>query len=131
MPAATDSSNKVPTTAWVQDAITANAATKPTLTYAEKSGEPTVTKIEQCNGGSLCTIMWTGNVNTATGHVYIDLPSDFASAKIVSTQFTAHDTSTAAPWTADASITGGKIMLSVKSTAVSSSASATIVLYKA
>lgn len=131
MPAATDSSTKVPTTAWVQSAITAKAATKPTLTYAEKSGEPTVTKIEQCNGGSLCTIMWTGNVSTATGHVYIDLPSDFSSAKIVSTQFTAHDTSTAAPWTADASISGGKIMLSVKSTAASSSASATIVLYKA
>lgn len=131
MPAATDSSNKVPTTAWVQGAITANAATKPTLTYAEKSGEPTVTKIEQCNGGSLCTVMWTGNVSTATGHVYIDLPSDFSSAKIVSTQFTAHDTGTAAPWTADASISGGKIMLSVKSTAASSSASATIVLYKA
>lgn len=131
MPAATDSSNKVPTTAWVQSAITAKAATKPTLTYAEKSGEPTVTKIEQCNGGSLCTIMWTGNVSTATGHVYIDLPSDFSSAKIVSTQFTAHDTATAAPWTADASISGGKIMLSVKSTAASSSASATIVLYKA
>lgn len=131
MPAATDSSNKVPTTAWVQGAITANAATKPTLTYAENSGEPTVTKIEQCNGGSLCTIMWTGNVSTATGHVYIDLPSDFASAKIVSTQFTAHDTSTAAPWTADASISGRKIMLSVKSTAASSRASATIMLYKA
>ena len=131
MPAATDSSNKVPTTAWVQSAITANAASKPTLTYAEKSGEPTVTKIEQCNGGSLCTIMWTGNVSTATGHVYIDLPTEFASAKIVSTQFTAHDTGTAAPWTADASISGGKIMLSVKSTAASSSASATIVLYKA
>ena len=131
MPAATDSSNKVPTTAWVQGAITAKAATKPTLTYAEKSGEPTVTKIEQCNGGSLCTIMWTGQVSTATGHVYIDLPTEFASAKIVSTQFTAHDTGTAAPWTADASITTGKIMLSVKSTAASSSASATIVLYKA
>ena len=131
MPAATDSSNKVPTTAWVQGAITAKAATKPTLTYAEKAGEPTVTKIEQCNGGSLCTIMWTGNVSTATGHVYIDLPAEFASAKIVSTQFTAHDTATAAPWTADASISGGKIMLSVKSTAASSSASATIVLYKA
>lgn len=131
MPAATDASNKVPTTAWVQDAITAKAATKPTLTYAENAGEPTVTKIEQCNGGSLCTIMWVGQVSTATGHVYIDLPSDFASAKIVSTQFTAHDTSTAAPWTADASISGGKIMLSVKSTAASSRASATIVLYKA
>ena len=131
MPAATDSSNKVPTTAWVQGAITAKAATKPTLTYAEKAGEPTVTKIEQCNGGSLCTVMWTGQVSTTTGHVYIDLPTEFASAKIVSTQFTAHDTGTAAPWTADASITGGKIMLSVKSTAVSSSASATIVLYKA
>ena len=131
MPAATDSSNKVPTTAWVQGAITAKAASKPTLTYAEKSGEPTVTKIEQCTGGSLCTIMWTGQVSTATGHVYIDLPTEFASAKIVSTQFTAHDTGTAAPWTADASITAGKIMLSVKSTAASSSASATIVLYKA
>lgn len=131
MPASTDSSTKVPTTAWVQGAITAKAATKPTLTYAEKSGEPTVTKIEQCNGGSLCTVMWTGNVSTATGHVYIDLPTEFTSAKIVSTQFTAHDTGTAAPWTADASISGGKIMLSVKSTAASSSASATIVLYKA
>lgn len=131
MPSSTDSSTKVPTTAWVQGAINAKAAAKPTLTYAENAGEPTVTKIEQCDGGSLCTIMWVGQVSTATGHVYIDLPSDFASAKIVSTQFTAHDTSTAAPWTADASISGGKIMLSVKSTAASSRASATIVLYKA
>lgn len=130
-PAAAANNTEVATTAWVNTAITAKAATKPTLTYAEKSGEPTVTKIEQCNGGSLCTIMWTGNVSTATGHVYIDLPTEFASAKIVSTQFTAHDTGTAAPWTADASISGGKIMLSVKSTAASSSASATIVLYKA
>lgn len=129
--AADDNSTEVPTTAWVQGAIAAKAATKPTLTYAEKAGEPTVTKIEQCNGGSLCTVMWTGYVSTATGHVYIDLPTEFASARIVSTQFTAHDTATAAPWTADASIAGGKIMLSVKSTAVSSSASATIVLYKA
>lgn len=130
-PAASANNTEVATTAWVNTAITAKAATKPTLTYAEKSGESTVTKIEQCNGGSLCTIMWVGQVSTATGHVYIDLPSDFASAKIVSTQFTAHDTSTAAPWTADASISGGKIMLLVKSTAASSSASATIVLYKA
>lgn len=130
-PTAGSNNTDVATTAWVNTAITNKAATKPTLTYAEKSGEPTVTKIEQCNGGSLCTIMWTGNVNTTTGHVYIDLPSDFSSAKIVSTQFTAHDTGTAAPWTADASISGGKIMLSVKSTATSSSASATIVLYKA
>lgn len=130
-PTADANNTEVATTAWVNTAITAKAATKPTLTYAEKAGEPTVTKIEQCNGGSLCTIMWTGNVSTATGHVYIDLPTEFASAKIVSTQFTAHDTSTAAPWTADASISVGKIMLSVKSTAASSRASATIVLYKA
>lgn len=130
-PGANVDNTEVATTAWVNTAITNKAGLKPTLTYAEKAGEPTVTKIEQCNGGSLCTIMWMGQVNTATGSVYIDLPAAFATAKIVSTQFTAHDTSTAAPWTADASITGGKITLSVKSTAVSSRASATIVLYKA
>lgn len=130
-PAASANNTEVATTAWVNTAITAKAATKPTLTYAEKTGEPTVTKIEQCDSGSLCTIMWKGQANTATGHVYIDVPSDFASAKIVSIQFTPHDTATAAPWSANASLTAGKIMLSFASTQTSANVSAIIVLYKA
>ena len=136
MPAATDSSNKVPTTAWVQGAITAKAATKPTLTHVTKSGNKiiTTTKVEQCDGGKLCTIYWRNSSVTSGSHYFIDVPADFTDATITSTIFTSNDNITPAVWVATAKIaSSGQIQLDVASTNTTSSpsASAIIVLYKA
>ena len=134
MPAATDSSNKVPTTAWVQGAITAKAATKPTLTHVTKSRTFFITtKVEQCDGGKLCTIYWRSTVVNKDAHYYIDVPADFSDATITSTVFTSNDSITPAVWVATATLTNGKIKMDVSSTNTQSSgsASAIIVLYKA
>lgn len=129
MPASTDSSTKVPTTAWVQGAIAAKAATKPTLTYAEKSSTQFITtKVEQCTGGKLCTIYWRSSTVTNNGTYYIDVPTEFAGATIASTVFTSNDKLTPAVWVATSALTAGKIKLDVASTNTTSSTSASAII---
>lgn len=129
MPASTDSSTKVPTTAWVQGAIAAKAATKPTLTYAKRSSTQFITtKVEQCTGGKLCTIYWQNSIVINNGTYYIDVPTEFADATIASTVFTSNDRLTPAVWVAASALTAGKIKLDVASTNTTSGASASAII---
>lgn len=133
-PGASVNNTEVATTAWVNTAIANKAAAKPTLTHVTESDSRFITKVEQCDGGKLCTIYWRHYSVTNGSHYYIDLPADFTDATIASTIFTSNDNITPAVWVASAQkASPGHIQLDVASTNTtsSSSASAIIVLYKA
>lgn len=128
-PAADANNTEVATTAWVNTAIAAQSATKPTLTYVTKSGTQFITtKVEQCTGGKLCTIYWRNSTVNNNGTYYIDVPTEFAGATIASTVFTSNDRLTPAVWVATSTLTAGKINLNVASTNTTSSTSASAII---
>lgn len=128
-PAADANNTEVATTAWVNTAIAAKSATKPTLTYVTKSGAQFITtKVEQCTGGKLCTIYWRSSIVSNAGTYYIDVPTEFAGATIASTVFTSNDRLTPAVWVATSTLTAGKIKLEVASTNTTSSTSASAII---
>lgn len=113
MPAATDSSNKVPTTAWVQGAITAKAAAKPTIHVQDSSNgdeyhELWVSKSEDCSKGRLLTAHYMTNCNIASAYL---VPEEFADGIILSAVCTSNDANTTTGVTA--TLTGRDLNITI------------------
>lgn len=127
-PSVHSNSTDVATTAWVNTTL-ASKAPNPTLTRTTTAATQFITtKVEQCDGGKLCTFYWRCSSATNGGTYYIDVPTEFAGATIASTVFTSNDHLTPAVWVATSTLTAGKINLNVASTNTSSSTSASAII---